>query len=289
VTDAASSSSASQIERFEFGENWRRFAAQLPPERIEVARASLAGMLGRNSLEGLSFLDIGSGSGLFSLAAVVMGAERVHSFDYDPNSVETTARLKQEFAPGANWSVDQDDVLDRNYMDSLGSWDVVYAWGVLHHTGDMWTALENTCARVDLAGKLFISIYNDQGRRSRRWRRIKRLYNELPESLRVPYAILMALPMELRDLIGWTRRLKPHDYVRLWWRPAGYDSRGMSRWHNLVDWVGGYPFEVATPQQVFDFCAGRGLELRKLRTVGGAHGCNEFVFELPADKCRPGP
>ena len=274
---------AASENRFAFGENWRRFAAHVPPRRIEAARSSLAGMLARDSLEGLSFLDIGSGSGLFSLAAVTMGADRVHSFDYDLDSVETTTRLKGQFAPAADWTVGRGDALDRDYMSSLGRWDVVYAWGVLHHTGDMWAALENTCARVDPAGSLFISIYNDLGRRSARWRHIKRIYNQLPEALRPPYAILMALPMELRALAGRALRLKPQEYFRLWRRPAGYDYRGMSRWHHLVDWVGGYPFEVAAPEQVFEFCSARGFELRKLRTAGAGHGCNEFVFELPAD------
>jgi 2-polyprenyl-6-hydroxyphenyl methylase/3-demethylubiquinone-9 3-methyltransferase len=61
----------------------------------------------------------------------------------------------------------------------------------------------------------------------------------------------------------------------------------MDRWHDFLDWVGGYPFEVATPEQVFEFCAARGFELRKLATAGGSHGCNEFVFELPPGSTDP--
>ena len=53
----------------------------------------------------------------------------------------------------------------------------------------------------------------------------------------------------------------------------------MSRRHDLLDWVGGYPFEVATPEEVFAFCHDRGFELQELSTCGGGLGCNQFVFQ----------
>jgi 2-polyprenyl-3-methyl-5-hydroxy-6-metoxy-1,4-benzoquinol methylase len=252
----------------------------MPPARIDAARASLAGMLGTDSLAGRRFLDVGSGSGLFSLAATLLGAEAVHSLDFDPESVATTGSLRERFAPAANWTVERASALDAEHMGSLGSWDVVYSWGVLHHTGDMWTAMANVCERVAPGGTLFISIYNHQGWPSRAWKRIKRLYNALPKPLRAPYAIIVMAPMELRSLVRQTLKFRPHEYFRLW-RAEGEYERGMSRWHDLLDWVGGYPFEVATPEEVFDFCAERGFQLRALRTVGGSHGCNEFVFGLP--------
>jgi 2-polyprenyl-3-methyl-5-hydroxy-6-metoxy-1,4-benzoquinol methylase len=263
--------------RFEFGENWRRFARDLSPHRVRAARDSIISMLGRSSLEGVSFLDAGSGSGLFSLAATRLGASPVHSFDYDPDSVATTKALKERFAPDASWTVDEGSVLDSAQMSSLGRWDIVYSWGVLHHTGNLWLALANACELVKPGGWLFISVYNDQGWLSRLWTHIKRIYNRLPHRLRIPYVVVVTLPMELKALARQTLKLRPHEYLRSW---RGDDpERGMSRWRDLVDWVGGYPFEVATPERVFDFCTERGFELRKLRTVGGSHGCNEFVFE----------
>lgn len=269
-------------DRFGFGENWSRFAADLPPARIESAKASLAEMLERTDLEGCGFLDVGSGSGLFSLAAASIGADRVRSLDYDPDSVATTARLRDRYAPDAEWQVERASVLDTEHMRSLGRWDIVYSWGVLHHTGDMWTALENTCGCVAPGGLLFISIYNDQGAASRVWTRVKRLYNRLPRALRTPYALLVMAPSEIGTLLRKTVKLRPQEYFAEWRSRGDYD-RGMSRWHDLIDWVGGYPFEVATPEQIVHFCLGRGLELRKMRTVGGGYGCNEFVFELPED------
>src|SRR6267154_2465372 len=157
-------------KRFPFGANWHRFLAVLNDDRIQEATASLKLMLGVQSLVGRSFLDAGSGSGLFSLAARRLGA-RVHSFDFDPQSVACTRLLRDQFFPGdADWKIDQGSVLDAGYVARLGRFDVVYSWGVLHHTGAMWAALKNVATVVAPGGLLFISIYNDQDYKSRRWR-----------------------------------------------------------------------------------------------------------------------
>jgi len=262
--------------RFEFGENWKRFLRVLTAERIAMAENSLKQMLEINSLEGKSFLDVGSGSGLFSLAAYRLGA-RVHSFDYDPKSVACTKELKRRFASSdSDWVIEQASVLDDAYIRSLGHFDVIYSWGVLHHTGDMWRAFENVsiCAAPD--SRLFIAIYNDQGSWSVRWRRIKRTYNRLPRFLRLPFAVLVMGPRELRPILLSMSRLQFSDYLRSW---SSYQTnRGMSRWHDLVDWIGGYPFEVARPEQIFDFYRPQGYVLDRLKTCGGGLGCNEFVF-----------
>jgi 2-polyprenyl-3-methyl-5-hydroxy-6-metoxy-1,4-benzoquinol methylase len=264
-------------ERFEFGDNWSRFLATVDDDRIEEAERSLREMLERDHLAGCRFLDIGSGSGLFSLAAMRLGADRVHSMDFDPQSVSSTARLREAYFPDeGRWTVEAASVLDRAHIDGLGAWDIVYSWGVLHHTGDLRSAMENAARAVKPGGRLFISIYNDQGTRSDLWRGVKRTYNQLPRALRRPFVVAVMLPFELRSIVRSLIRMKPQRYWRLW---TDYRrSRGMSRWHDMVDWVGGYPFEVATPEAVFEFYKLRGFTLTKLKTCKGDWGCNEYVF-----------
>jgi 2-polyprenyl-6-hydroxyphenyl methylase/3-demethylubiquinone-9 3-methyltransferase len=259
-------------ERFEFGANWAAFLSRLDENRIQTAEASLKEMLELDRLDGMTFLDVGSGSGLFSLAARRLGA-RVTSFDFDPKSVACTSELKQRYFEGdALWTIGTGSILDRDFVAGLPKSDIVYSWGVLHHTGEMWKAIENALNLVAPSGMLYISIYNDQGGASRRWTKIKRLYVKTPRHLR--WAILLPAfgrlwgPTFVRD----TLKRRPTST----WRSRR--ARGMDPWRDLIDWVGGYPFEVAKPEEVFDFCTERGFRLRKLKTCGGGLGCNEFVF-----------
>lgn len=267
VTTGAHAREVSRGERFEFGKNWSRFLATLTETRILAAEESLRTMLEVENLDNKRFLDIGSGSGLFSLAARRLGAS-VHSFDYDPNSVACTKELRRRYFPEDNrWVVEEGSALDANYVRSLGEFDVVYSWGVLHHTGQMWTGLENARYPVALGGKLFIAIYNDTGSQARRWLWIKKTYNELPGFLRLPFAMVVSAPDELKYRIHSV--LSPQRNV---------NRRGMSRWYDMIDWVGGYPYEVATPDQIFDFYKERGFQLTKMKCGGVGLGCNEFVF-----------
>jgi SAM-dependent methyltransferase len=263
--------------RFDFGKNWREFLKCLNDERIRAAEDGLKAMLEVGRLDGKTFLDIGSGSGLFSLAARRLGA-RVHSFDYDRRAVACTEELKQRYFPGdMDWQVEQGDVLDEQYIRSLGRFDIVYAWGVLHHTGAMWRALELAAVPVASCGKLYISIYNDQGYQSVRWRRIKRLYNVLPPVLRAFVLAFCFVRLWGRTILHDLLHGNP---LRTW--NNYYHTRGMSPWRDVVDWVGGYPFEVAKPEEVFDFYRKRGFTLLRLITCGGGHGCNQYVFRKDA-------
>jgi 2-polyprenyl-3-methyl-5-hydroxy-6-metoxy-1,4-benzoquinol methylase len=263
-------------DRFEFGKNWQTFLRSVDEPRIAAAEGSLLAMLRSPNLAGRRFLDIGSGSGLFSLAARRQGA-RVHSFDYDTDSVACGRELRRRFAENdADWTIEQGSVLDAGYMAALGTFDVVYSWGVLHHTGRMWEAVDAACRAVRPGGLLFIALYNDLGTKSRRWRAIKRLYNRLPRLLRPLLTAATIAPEEAKAIARLTASGRPLDYLKLW---THHGIRGMNRWRDAVDWVGGYPYEVATPEEVFDFCRERGFTLKSLKCGGVGLGCNEFVFE----------
>jgi 2-polyprenyl-3-methyl-5-hydroxy-6-metoxy-1,4-benzoquinol methylase len=263
-------------ERFEFGRNWSRFLELLDDTRISRAEESLRDWLEVESLEGKSFVDIGSGSGLFSLAARRLGA-RVHSFDFDPQSVACTTELKRRYFPADNmWRVEEASALDPKYLATLGTFDIVYSWGVLHHTGHMWEALENVHPLVAHQGKLFIALYNDTGSQSARWHWIKRTYNSMPDFLKSPFALAVTGPEELKALLRSLVTLRPGQYVKSW---THYDERrGMNRWRDIIDWVGGYPYEVSTPDEIFEFFKARGYTLTKMNCGNVGLGCNQFVF-----------
>jgi 2-polyprenyl-6-hydroxyphenyl methylase/3-demethylubiquinone-9 3-methyltransferase len=264
-------------ERFEFGKNWAAFLAVLDDERIAKAEESLKEMLEVETLEGKTFLDIGSGSGLFSLAARRLGAQ-VHSFDYDSNSFACTQELRNRyFANDLKWRVEQGSALDAEYMKSLGKFDVVYSWGVLHHTGSMWQALENAVIPTCVGGKMFIAIYNDTGSQAERWHWIKKTYCRLPRLLKTPFAIAVSAPDELKAIARSMVKLRPQEYIHSWARYK--NGRGMNRWHDIIDWVGGYPYEVATVDEIFEFYRTRGFRLTKIKSGGVGLGCNEFVFQ----------
>ena len=257
---------------FAFGKNWSRFLEHVSEATIQQSSASLSTILG--DIRGKSFLDAGSGSGLHSLAAVRLGASRVHSFDSDPDSIACARRLKNLWAPTALWSIDIASALDAEYLGTLGQFDVVYAWGVLHHTGDLWKALD--LITKPTGNLLVLSIYNDQGRASRRWRTIKHRYNESGRIGRALIEVVTFAAIWGRHALASAARLRPFQPFRTW---RNYSrTRGMSPWIDLRDWAGGYPFEVARPDAIIGFFQARGFELRSSKLVGSGHGCNEYVF-----------
>lgn len=271
-----------QGERFRFGKNWSLFLRLLNDERIGLAQRSLVTMLGLSDLRGKSFVDVGSGSGLFSLAARRLGAV-VHSLDYDPQSCACTQELRRRYFPDdPNWTVEQASVLDSAHLATLGAFDIVYSWGVLHHTGQMWTALDNVKPLVKVGGQLYIAIYNDQGAITDRWARVKRRYNALPWPLNTAY-VLALLARQQRVAIMDARRDKVlGEWLRSWTQYQHVSARGMSRWRDEIDWYGGLPYERASIEAIADVYAGDGFRLARIFDNSTGYGCNEFVFDRVA-------
>lgn len=263
-------SGGSKIKRFEFGKNWQLYSKDITDLQISTAVRSLQSVLNLRDLNGLTFLDVGSGSGLMSLAARCLGAS-VISFDIDSDSVECTEKLKRlYFSDDNNWCVKTASVLNRQFVESIGKVDIVYAWGVLHHTGELWEAMDNIWRAVTDNGLIVLAIYNDQGWISIYWTVVKRLYNS--NTLVRWFLILLHMPY----LLG----------ARILFRALGgrlHLERGMSYWHDMLDWLGGYPFVVAKPEEIVNFFSNWGFIMEKSRLCGKRHGCNEFVFRKVSD------
>jgi 2-polyprenyl-3-methyl-5-hydroxy-6-metoxy-1,4-benzoquinol methylase len=262
-------------ERFEFGKNWQDFLENLNEEQINECKKSLKEFLQIKDLKEKSFIDVGSGSGIMSLAAVQLGA-KVYSFDYDPSSVWCTEQLRKRFNfDKKRWHIEQGSILDEKYINRLGVFDIVYSWGVLHHTGNMMRAFDLISKLVKpKGGKLFIAIYNDQGIISVLWRFVKQFYCKSPQIIKTLLVWLIGICIWGVKFVIDLIKLKPFDS----WKNYHKMKRGMSPWHNVVDWVGGYPFEVAKPQTIIDFFNDRGYETLKTKTVGLGQANNQFVF-----------
>ncbi len=247
--------------RFKFGKNWKKYSELITSQRIKDATSSLKEFFEVENFDGKNFIDVGCGSGIFSISACLLGA-KVKSFDLDFDSVECTQDLSKKILE-KNISIEKGDILDPVYVKKLGKFDYVYSWGVLHHTGDLNSALKNIDNLVKKNGKLHISIYNDQGTKSKLWKTIKIIFNKvkiLQPILILFFLIFMKAP---EILLSFFVKKK---------------VRGMAPITDLIDWLGGYPFETAKPEYVFDFFFKLNYSLVKLKTVSGKSGCNEFTF-----------
>jgi 2-polyprenyl-3-methyl-5-hydroxy-6-metoxy-1,4-benzoquinol methylase len=277
-TVAHSTRVARPADAFAFGKNWQRYVdAYLNSERVEVARQSLVDLI-EQDLAGKTFVDLGAGSGLFSLCAHRAGAANVVSVDVDPDSVAACRELRRREGNPSNWDVCEGSVLDADFLAMLPQGDVVYSWGVLHHTGDMYAAIRLAAGVVKPNGLFAIAIYNRATGRfldSARWWRIKRFYNHSGRRVKHGLEALM--------LAYWTAtQLKARrNPVRV---ARDYKARrGMAMTTDLVDWVGGYPYEYATADEIVDFCRAEcSLEAIKVLAVPStATGNNQFVFRRP--------
>lgn len=267
------------VERFGFGQNWRRFNKhRFTEERVLISQKHLLAFLGRKTLADAEFLDIGCGSGLHSLAAFRAGAKRIFSFDFDPDSVEATRELHRRAGSPADWRIERGDVLDEAYVTSLGKWPIVYSWGVLHHTGDVWRGVRNAQSAVAPDGLLYLALYSadmaDEATRNF-WLGIKKAYNDASllkkNRMLIWYMWEHMLNRDFKRVPELMRRYVEYKY-----------SRGMDLLTDARDWLGGWPMEYVPDQQVVDCLGALSFRLEKMKT-GEAN--TEFLFRLaPTDQ-----
>lgn len=257
------------MRTFDFGANWQAFSEQhMNTRRVAHAKDSLRALLQRHSLAGSSFLDVGCGSGMFAIAAHQMGAQPVVGIDISERCVAVSEQNRRQLAPRAGIVFQQASALDQPRMAALGEFDVVYAWGSLHHTGALWEAIRQVTQRVAPDGVLVLAIANKHWT-SPYWKALKGLYNL------VPRFVQRWMERTVGRLIYVGRYLSTG-------RDPHQTERGMDFWHDVVNWIGGYPYEYATMDEIEAFLRDHGFVLRRSFAAASSTGCNEFVFERSA-------
>ncbi|MCM8795280.1 MAG: class I SAM-dependent methyltransferase [Candidatus Omnitrophica bacterium] len=265
-----------QRDHFEFGKNWQRFLKFVNEKRIETAKDSLLKFLALDNLKRKSFLDVGCGSGIFSYGAFLAGVKEVISFDIDKFSVRCCRYFYERAGRPSNWHIYEGSILDEGFISKLPRFDIVYAWGVLHHTGNMWQALKNTATLVKEDGLLYLAIYNkkDGPFGSFFWLKIKRFYNRSPEAIKYIMQIVFIISYIIFLLLKLNNPIK---------RVANYgQKRGMVFLTDVRDWLGGLPYEFANPSEVINFLASD-FELVKIKLTKRT-GNNEYLFRKKRKK-----
>jgi len=264
--------------RFQFGKNWQKFLNCLTEERFANAQKSITDFMECDNLNGKTLIDIGCGSGLFSRAAYKLGARKVVSFDYDQFSVACCQHLREQLDEPTNWELMQGSVLDKPFLEQLGKFDIVYSWGVLHHTGEMWNAIRNAAEMVAEGGQFYIAIYNRKRgyRGSSYWMWRKKWYCKSP---RLIQKIINGCHVLYYAQSKLWRFKNPMTGIR------NYQSkRGMDWYTDLIDWIGGYPYEAANVQEIFSFMKLNfpDFQLKNLAATDDL-GCSSFLFERRID------
>jgi 2-polyprenyl-6-hydroxyphenyl methylase/3-demethylubiquinone-9 3-methyltransferase len=258
--------------RFEFGDNWKDFiGSNFSIERVEISKKHMLDFIGCCDFSGRDFLDIGCGSGLHSMAALISGATRVHSFDCDPNSIAASNLIREKIGNPSNWTTEQGSVLDDAFMASLPQFQIVYAWGVLHHTGDVWHAIRNAAGRVAPGGLFYIALYSADVQKDPKpefWLDVKRKYvaggsftRRMMELWYIWRFMMARQPSRLSSVLNTMRQYKK--------------NRGMNMMTDIRDWLGGWPMEFVYDKDANDFVTKMGFELKNIAT-GEAN--TEFLF-----------
>ncbi len=257
--------------QFDFGENWKDFSVKaINSQRIEESLKAFRELIDNKELNNETFLDIGFGQGLGLLNATLLGAKTV-GCDINPKCGEVLQYNKNKYP----------DLADKQIPVVIGSinetktvneikricnqFSIVHSWGVLHHTGSMWKSIDISCNLVKSGGWFILAIYNKHWS-SILWKYIKWFYNVSPKfikwlMIKIFYIIIFAA----KFLVTFKNPLKK--------------ERGMNFYYDIIDWLGGYPYEYATHNEIKDYVEKKGFKMIKSKTPEVPTGCNEFIFQ----------
>lgn len=251
--------------RFDFGKNWQSYSHNaLTPERIEQARQDFRQLVDGIDLQNKHFIDIGFGQGLSLIVASEMGASTL-GIDIDELNILALKTTLKLMGSTKLPKVQVESILNPSFVgENKGRFDIVHSWGGLHHTGNMRQALVNSCSLVADNGYFICSIYN-QHWSSFLWKGVKWSYNYMP-------------PM-LQPLMVWL--FYPIIYLAKWivtGKNPKRKQRGMDFYHDVVDWVGGYPYEYASEHQIQKMVSEQGFKMLAVFPARVPTGANEYIF-----------
>lgn len=264
-------------KRFRFGNNWKDFVDNnLNEESVKHAISCTKNILDESKidLKDKTVIDIGCGSGLFSLVALELGAKFVTSFDFDPDSVICTKNLlRSRNFDEKNYKCIEGNILDVDFINNLGKYDLVYSWGVLHHTGELYQALKNATLLVENDGLIFISLYQ-KTIFDPLWKVEKKFFSSSSKNIQLVICKIWIILLKiLYTLKGKSFKKIVSNY---------FMKRGMNFYNDLYDWLGGYPYEGIDTKDCVKFFSKLGfiniLLKKRSKYYAISSGCNEYIF-----------
>ena len=260
------------MKHFKFGENWKNFSNLIDNNRLKEAVTSLKKLTNKKSLNNLSFLDIGCGSGLSSLAAIQLNCKKIYAIDQDEQSIKTTKKVLQK-SRFKKVKVEKKDLFTLNEKEKF---DIVYSWGVLHHTGNMLEAIKKSTKMVSKNGILILALYK-KTKLCNLWKIEKYIYKSSPKVIQNFIKNLFIFLFKLAMIL---KRKNFSNYINDY-----KTKRGMDFYHDVHDWLGGYPYESISFEEIskimdkFGYKMIRSFQVKKQIGFFGT-GCDEYVFKL---------
>jgi 2-polyprenyl-6-hydroxyphenyl methylase/3-demethylubiquinone-9 3-methyltransferase len=259
---------------FRFGKNWKTFNLKSDLSHIEHSQKSLDALIGKDVICNKTVLDIGCGSGIHALSFLRAGAKYIKCIDLDPDAVETTVSRLEEYNPD-KWNAQIANILDVK-SNSHEFFDIVFSWGVLHHSGNLMMAIKNSADFCKDGSLLILAIYRRTSLCTF-WKIEKKIYNIVPSVFRRIIDLTFACVFLFAK---WTQGNSPRAFVKNYRM-----QRGMDFMTDIRDWLGGYPYESASPATIHNFLTVRGFNLIKSNIRDQqfgflGSGCNEYIYEL---------